>query len=200
MERALISFVAVALVSSGCFHRHPATQPEPPAATPTSKAAPAPVAKTPASTAKGKATAPAKTPPSTAKAPAATSARTSKPASVAKAPAPPTKPQPAPRPTAAPLDLEMLETQLRETKAIGVFTKLTLKNQVDDLLDRFREHYAGKTPPTMTDLRRSYDLLMMKVLSLLQDRDQKLAADIVSSRERIWGLLADPKKFAALTA
>lgn len=94
----------------------------------------------------------------------------------------------------------MLKTQLRETKAIGVFTKLTLKNQVDDLLDRFREHYAGKTPPTMTELRRSYDLLMMKVLSLLQDKDQKLASDIVSSRERIWGLLADPKKFAALTA
>ena len=24
-------------------------------------------------------------------------------------------------------------------------TKLTLKNQVDDLLDRFRDHYAGKS-------------------------------------------------------
>ncbi len=50
----------------------------------------------------------------------------------------------------------------------------------------------------MAELRRSYDLLMMKVLSLLQDHDQRLASDIVSSRERIWGLLADPKKFAAL--
>ena len=40
----------------------------------------------------------------------------------------------------------------------------------------------------------------MKVLSLLQDHDQKLAADILSSRERIWDLLADPKKFLALEA
>jgi molybdopterin converting factor small subunit len=106
-----------------------------------------------------------------------------------------------PRPAApAPLDLDALKTQLKDTKAIGVFTKLSLKNQVDDLLDEFRDHYAGKEPPTMTDLRRSYDLLMMKVLSLLQDHDKKLASDIVSSRERIWALLADPKSFAALQA
>jgi hypothetical protein len=41
---------------------------------------------------------------------------------------------------------------------------------------------------------------MMKVLSLLQDSDQRLASAIVSSREAIWGLLSDPKKFAALQA
>jgi hypothetical protein len=98
------------------------------------------------------------------------------------------------------LDLEALKAQLRATKAIGVMTKLTLKNQVDDLLDKFRQHHAGKPTPSITELRRSYDLLMMKVLSLLQDHDQKLASAIVSSRERIWGLLADPKKFAALQA
>jgi hypothetical protein len=38
------------------------------------------------------------------------------------------------------------------------------------------------------------------VLSLLQDDDQKLASDILSSRERIWDLLADPNKFAGLQA
>jgi hypothetical protein len=39
---------------------------------------------------------------------------------------------------------------------------------------------------------------MMKVLSLLQDEDQKLASAIVSSREAIWDLLADPTTFATL--
>jgi len=95
------------------------------------------------------------------------------------------------------LDLDALKTQLKQTKAIGVFTKLALKNQVDDLLDKFREHHAGKATPTIAELRRSYDLLMMKVLSLLQDHDQTLASEIVSSREQIWGVLVDPKKFAA---
>jgi hypothetical protein len=130
------------------------------------------------------------------------------PAPGAVGPAPPAANQVAPpvaempvaeTPLAAPaLDLNSLKDQLRETKAIGVFTKITLKNQVDDLLDRFREFYGGKAKLTMKDLRRSYDLLMMKVLSLLQDVDQKLASAIVSSREAIWGLLADPVKFQTL--
>ena len=110
---------------------------------------------------------------------------------------PPVAAPPAP---AAPLTLDVnaLKERLRATKAIGVFTKIALKNQVDDLMDEFRGHYQGKATPTMTDLRRSYNLLMMKVLSLLQDADQTLASAIVSSREAIWGLLADPKTFATL--
>ena len=88
--------------------------------------------------------------------------------------------------------------RLKETKAIGVFTKISLKNKVDDLLEQFRDYYKGKATLTMTELRRSYDMLLMKVLSLLQDTDQTLASAIVSSREAIWGLLADPKKFATL--
>jgi hypothetical protein len=101
---------------------------------------------------------------------------------------------------APPLDLKALTQQLRETKAIGIFTKITLKNQVDDLLDGFREYYQGKAKLGMTDLRRSFDLLMMKVLSLLQDDDQMLASAILSSREAIWRVLADPQKFAILDA
>ena len=97
-----------------------------------------------------------------------------------------------------PLDLDALEAQLRATKAIGVFTKISLKNKVDDLMKQFRDHYAGKTLRTMTELRQSYDLLIMKVLSLVQDDDRMLASAIVSSREAIWGLLSDQNKFANL--
>ena len=95
------------------------------------------------------------------------------------------------------LDLDALKARLRATKAIGVFTKISLKNKVDDLMKQFTGHYQGKKPP-LADLRLSYDLLMMKVLSLLQDSDQALAAEVVSSREAIWALLADEKKFFAL--
>ena len=120
--------------------------------------------------------------------------------SVAKTPAPTAQaPKPAAPPRASPaLDLNALKTQLKETKAIGLFTKIALKNQVDDLLDQFRKYYQGKAKIDITELRRSYNLLMMKVLSLLQDKDPKLASAIVSSREAIWGLLSDPKKFANL--
>jgi hypothetical protein len=102
-------------------------------------------------------------------------------------------------PAAAPtLDLKSLEQRLKETHAIGIMTKLSLKNQVDDLLDEFRDFYRGKVKTPLEQLRQRYDLLLMKVLSLLQDSDAALASAISSSREAIWGILRDPKKFAQI--
>jgi len=215
MKRGFYSTVVLLALSLGCAHKPPAT-PQPEASPPTVTQAPAPTkgAPAPQSTTKGKAAPPTTTP--AAKTPGAVTETAAKapaakpPTAKPSTPTAKTQPKPGAPPStaapprvtaaAAPLDLEALETQLKQTKAIGVFTKITLKNQVDDLLDKFREHHAGKPTPTVTELRRSYDLLMMKVLSLLQDHDQKLASDIVSSRERIWGLLVDPKAFAALQA
>ncbi|MEJ0008327.1 MAG: hypothetical protein WDM77_18680 [Steroidobacteraceae bacterium] len=96
------------------------------------------------------------------------------------------------------MDLGSLEQRLRDTKAIGVFTKLSLKNQVDDLLERFRAFYSKKSGATLAELRQRYDLLLLKVLSVLQDGDPTLAAAISASRETIWTILADPQKFATL--
>jgi hypothetical protein len=121
----------------------------------------------------------------------------------AQAPASPAPKEPAPKkesaaPPAPPLDLASLETRLKETNAIGVFTKLTLKNQVDALLDRFREYYQGRIKTTLAQLRQPYDQLLLKVLSLLQDSDPPLARAIAQSREAIWGILSDPDKFKNL--
>jgi hypothetical protein len=206
--------IMLTVLSTGCMHEtKPQTQPPPVAATPETAKAPQTAQATPAT---------AKPPSPTSKAPATTSKAKPAPATTAKtAPSSATKPQPAPpkqaaaatppkqatapappkqAAAAATLDLDGLEARLKQTKAIGLMTKLSLRNKVDDLLAQFRQHHAGKPMPTVAELRRSYDLLMMKVLSLLQDHDQQLASDIVSSRERIWGLLADPKSFAALQA
>jgi hypothetical protein len=38
----------------------------------------------------------------------------------------------------------------------------------------------------------------MKVLSLLQDSDAALASAILASREPLWDILRDPKKFAQI--
>lgn len=97
-----------------------------------------------------------------------------------------------------PLDMASLKNRLRETKAIGVFTKITLKNQVDDLLNQFRAYYQGRVRVTLAELRHAYDRLLLKVLSLLQDSDQSLARAIVASRDAIWNILADPVKFSTL--
>ena len=116
-------------------------------------------------------------------------------------PAPPAL-KAAPPSTTAPqaqsLDLVTLEQRLKDTRAIGLFTKLSLKNQVDDLLNQLKAFHAGKVPPSLRELHQRYDLVLLKVLSLLQDGDPPLASSISSSREAIWGILSDPKKFATL--
>jgi len=98
-------------------------------------------------------------------------------------------------PSSPALDLRALEQRLKETQAIGLFTKLSLKNQVDDLLNQFRAFHGNQGATTLAELRQRYDLLLLKVLSLLQDGDPALAAAISSSREALWGILADPVKF-----
>jgi len=134
----------------------------------------------------------ASTPPAPAK--VAASPSPAAPSPKTQTPAPPlVKPAVPP-----PLDLKSLEARLRETKAIGVFTKLSVKNQVDDLLERFRDFYKGRIKTTLAELRRAYEMLVLKVLALLQDADPPLASALAASRESIWGILSNPEKFSTL--
>jgi hypothetical protein len=94
--------------------------------------------------------------------------------------------------------LNSLEQRLKDTRAIGVFTKLSLKNQVDDLLGDFRSFHKGPSQTPTAVLRQKFDLLILKVLSLLQDADPSLASAISSSREALWQILIDPNKFSKI--
>ena len=106
-------------------------------------------------------------------------------------------PPPVAKKLEPPLDVAALKARLRDTNAIGIFTKLALKNQVDDLLQRFRAHYGSGQKTSVAALRQPYDMLVLKVLALLQDSDPSLARTISGSREAIWAILADPDKFNA---
>jgi len=141
--------------------------------------------------------------PPPAKAPAASKASAA-PAAVPREPVVAARKSEAAPPVAAkpqappPLDLKSLEQRLKDTNAIGVLTKLSLKNQVDDLLEQFRDYYQGRIKTTLAELRRPYELLLMKALSLLQDGDPALAKAIHASREAIWAILSDRDKFSKL--
>lgn len=56
-----------------------------------------------------------------------------------------------------------------------------------------------RTLESPADLHERYNLLFLKVLSLLQDDDPPLFRDIAASREAIWDLLADPVEFKTLS-
>ena len=220
MRHVAIGGMSALLLLVGCVHEKPAAQR--PAATPAApQTAPAPVPAAPtqpppapsdaeASRASAAGSAAATV---SAGATGSGSAKTKVPGrgeSAAAAPraAPPSTASPGttagdtathPAVTPAPaLDLTSLEQRLRDTRAIGVFTKLSLKNQVDDLLGEFRTFHRRQGALTVAGLRQKYDLLLLKVLSLLQDGDPPLAAAISSSREAIWAMLIDPQKFEKL--
>ncbi len=63
------------------------------------------------------------------------------------------------------LDMAGLKARLRDTQAIGVFTKLALKNQVDDLMQQFRGRYKSEQPADTSALREPYNRLT-RVLSI----------------------------------
>jgi hypothetical protein len=96
------------------------------------------------------------------------------------------------------LRLTDLEQRLRDTHAIGVFTKLSLKNQIDDLLGQLHAYQLKQTGTSLPQLRQRYDQLLQKVIGLLQGGDASLARDISSSREAIWSILVDPARTSQL--
>ena len=181
----------------------PAPAPATPAAPKAPKApAPAPVS---ASASAPTPTSATQAPSATKTSPGTTSGRpVSKPGNTAGTAAPKPSAEPAPKPAvpespqAPTLDLGSLEQRLKDTKAIGIFTKLSLKNQVDDLLGELRAFHTGSANTPTAVLRQKYDTLMIKVLTLLQDGDPQLASAIASSREALWGILMDPKKFSQI--
>ena len=205
VHRAMAAALCAVLLDAGCAGLKESAPPSLPAAAPLAPAAAsgspaagapsAPAAAAPASQVPG---APAASHPAAAKPAAPVAKAPTKPAAPAVPSAKPAPAAQAAKPAVPPLDLKALETHLKETNAIGVMTKLSLKNDVDDLLDRFRAFYQGKLKTTLAELRRPFDLLVLKLLSLLQDSDPSLAAAILASREAIWGILSDPAKFATL--
>ncbi len=201
------------LAAAGCAPLEQAPAPEVRAGAPQEKAAAAKPPETPPAQAKVAAaeaaapsTAAADSVPTSPEKTATPTAKVEEPEvkAPAKAPAEPAPkketaaPAPSKPPAAPPLDLNALEKRLKDTEAIGVFTKLTLKNQVDDLLAQFEAHHEGANRTSLAELRQPYDLLIIKVLSLLQDRDARLANDLIQSREAIWNILSDPVRFQRL--
>ena len=156
----------------------PVAEPEAPALAPAGDTAPEPVVSTPVP------------------APEASSPRpeTEPPVAIAEPVPPPVQTAPA----APAMDLEDLEAKLRKTKAIGVFTKLELKNQVEDLVKEMDAYHQHRGNLSLEQLEERFDLLVMKLLLLLQDDDPGLHQQIASARPALWTTLADPNQFATV--
>ena len=151
--------------------------------------------------------APGTTPPETPAPSPEPSARAPEPAPP---PAPAPKPSTAPAPTPSPeakapdaaptepaISLEELGARIKATPAIGTFSKLALKNDIDDLVDDLRG-YHQRHEGDLDDLHQRYEALVLKLLALLEEDEPELALALARSRDDIWSRLVNPVEFAKL--
>jgi hypothetical protein len=90
---------------------------------------------------------------------------------------------------------ELLQ-RFSDSKAVGVFTKLSIKNNITHLNQSFGTYHQGKRPPTIEELRESYDLMVQEIMVLIQNKDPVLARDLYETRLLLWSYLVEPDKYA----
>jgi hypothetical protein len=79
------------------------------------------------------------------------------------------------------VDLDYLQGRLKKTKAIGPLTKLKLKGEINNLLGKFESFHAGKNDLDIDQLNERFDLLYMKIVSLIQGKDPDLHRQLCNS-------------------
>lgn len=95
-------------------------------------------------------------------------------------------------------DLNALVDRLSNSKSLGIFTKLSLKGDIDRLLNNVRDYHKGDAKDSLDQLRERYDAMVHKLVVLLQDKDEDLVKSIDQSRDRVWLMLADENEFKRL--
>jgi hypothetical protein len=94
------------------------------------------------------------------------------------------------------VDLDLLAQGLAKSGAVGVLDKLRLKSSIDELVGRFKAFHRGAGPYTLAELQEQYDLLMMRIARLLQDKDFALHGQLCNAWDSIWATLQDRARFA----
>jgi hypothetical protein len=93
------------------------------------------------------------------------------------------------------VDMELLASGLRDSKAIGMFDKIRLKSSIDDLLKRMEAFHDGKRTYSLAELQEQYDVLLMKIASHLQHKDVIMHGQLCNAWDLIWLDLEDPGRF-----
>jgi len=89
-------------------------------------------------------------------------------------------------------NMDALIERLKNSDAIGVFTKLALRSDAMDVVDEVKNWREHKGRMSLSEIRARFDGLLLKVLALLDD-DPALSADISMARDNIWNSLLEGK-------
>jgi hypothetical protein len=94
------------------------------------------------------------------------------------------------------IDLDALVDRVSHSKHLGFLTKISLRQDVDRLLESIRKYHSGAGEGSLEKARERYDIMVHKLIILLQDKDKELTKSIDDGREKLWAILSDEKKFA----
>jgi len=89
-------------------------------------------------------------------------------------------------------DMDALIERIKQSHAIGMFTKLALRSDALDMVDLIKAYRQKVTHMSLDEVRARFDGLFLKVLALLDD-DPVLSREISMSREGIWKSLLEVK-------
>ena len=92
--------------------------------------------------------------------------------------------------------LDRVEQRMRDTAAVGVVAKLTLKAELDALLAAFLRFHEGKSHYGLDDLLHRYDRLMAKTMDLVHGQDPALFALLYDIRPEMAAILTHPGHYA----
>jgi len=95
-------------------------------------------------------------------------------------------------------DYSALVDGISKSKQLGLMTKLSIRKDANGFLKSMGAFHDGKSDLTLDQLHEQYDVMVTKLLVLVQDKDQALAADINDARDDLWATLSDAEKFAKL--
>ena len=90
--------------------------------------------------------------------------------------------------------LDELLGRFADTKAVGIFTKLSIKGNVTRLHNAFGVYHQGERPPSLAELRERYDVMLQEMIILFQKKDPDLARDLYAVRMLLWSYFVDPEK------
>lgn len=91
-----------------------------------------------------------------------------------------------------------VEQRLRDTSAIGALTKLSLKSELESLLEAFSRLHLGGGEDELPHLMRRFDLLLAKTLDLLRSQDPALFQLLADIRPDVLAALSHPNKYAQI--
>ncbi len=98
----------------------------------------------------------------------------------------------------AQIDLASLEDGIRKTDAIDLGKKLSLKRDLDRLVEKFHAFHEGTEDDGIEKLESSFHQLVNKTLSLLRAEDPDLHQHISAARGGLWALLRDRETFQTM--